>query len=121
MKLNHIDLQVNDVQETALFFERYFGFKLLTSRTATAVAVLHDEDGFSLVLQKLKNPTATYPEGFHIGFVQDDVMQVEAMFKKLKSAGTDVGESLIVNNRGTMFYFKLPSGILVEVSANKKM
>lgn len=121
MKLNHIDLHVTDVQETAQFLERYFGFKLLTSKTAQAIAVLNDGDGFSLVLQKLKNPSATYPEGFHIGFVQDDIQQVETLFQRLKDDGVDVGESIIVNNRGTMFYFYLPGGILTEVSASKKM
>jgi len=120
MKLNHIDLQVPDVQETAQFFERHFAFKLLTAPTAKNIAVLHDEEGFSLVLQKSKRQDEVYPEGFHIGFVLDDVEQVYSMFNRLKGEGVQVGE-VLVNNRGTMFYFKIPGDVLVEISANKKM
>jgi catechol 2,3-dioxygenase-like lactoylglutathione lyase family enzyme len=118
MKLNHIDLQVADVQETARFFETYFDFKLLTSASSNALAVLQGRDGFSLVLQKLKNPQAAYPEGFHIGFVLEDVEQVYKMFERLKLSGITLGE-VNKNNRGTMFYFNLPGGILTEVSSKK--
>ena len=117
MKLNHLDLQVSDVQTTAHFFERFFAFKMLTSSTLKSIAVLEGEGGFSLVLQKLKNPQAIYPEGFHIGFVLENVERVHALFHELKDQDIEVGDAVIVNNRGTMFYFKIPGGILTEVSA----
>ena len=121
MKLNHMDLQVNDVQETAKFLEKYFSFKLITSPTAKAIAVLHGETGFTLVLQKLKNPEEKYPSGFHIGFLQESPADVYEMFNRLKNDGIEVGESVQQNNRGTMFYFMLAGEILTEVGCNRKI
>ena len=56
MKLNHLDLQVPDVQHTARFFERYFDFEHTSNRASPAIAILSDRHGLVLVLQKLKDP-----------------------------------------------------------------
>ena len=52
MQLNHIDLQVPDVQEAAAFFERWFGFELTSNRDSPAIAILRGEGDFTLVLQR---------------------------------------------------------------------
>src|SRR3954451_621599 len=76
MKLNHLDLQVSDVQRTVDFFEKYFDLELRSSRTSPALAILSDRHGFVLVLQRRKHDAETYPEGFHVGFLVDDVETV---------------------------------------------
>ena len=48
MKLNHLDLQVSDVQRSVAFFE-HFTFQLRSSRTSPAIAIMDDGDGFVLV------------------------------------------------------------------------
>ena len=57
MKLNHLDLQVNDVQQTVTFFEDAFGFQLQSNRRSSSIAILSDGDGFVLVLQRKKSET----------------------------------------------------------------
>jgi len=115
MKLNHIDLHVGDVQRTAAFFERYFGFALRTSRTSPAIAILDDGDGFVLVLQRAKDDAYTYPDGFHVGFLVDDEEQVIAFQAAARRDGLDVSD-VDRNARGVMTYCRAPGGILVEVS-----
>lgn len=121
MKLNHIDLQVLDVQAAVLFFERCLGFSLQTSRTSPAIAILDDGDGFVLVLQRTQDGALpAYPEGFHIGCLVDTVEQVHAFHAKATLEGlapSDVQR----DNRGTRTYCKAPSDLLVEVSCRKSV
>ena len=115
MKLNHLDLQVADVQQTVTFFERYFDLELRTSRTSPALAVLSDRQGFVLVVQRRKHDGEAYPEGFHLGFLVDDVESVHAAHARAREGGLDVTD-VITNNRGVMIYCKAPDGYVVEVS-----
>lgn len=48
MSLNHLNLTVPDVQQTRDFFEKYFGFRLLSDQGN--LVVLSDESGFVLTL-----------------------------------------------------------------------
>ena len=118
MKLNHLDLQVPDVPETAAFFERHFGLRILGNRTSPALIILDDGHGFSLVLQRRREPQTGYPEGFHIGFLVEDVGEVIARREQITSAGVACGE-IIENGRGTMFYLTAPGGITVEVNCRR--
>jgi catechol 2,3-dioxygenase-like lactoylglutathione lyase family enzyme len=118
MILNHLDLQVSDVQAAVLFFERFFDFAMVTSRNSPAIAVLRGDGDFSLVLQRKKHAEETYPEGFHCGFLVQDVAIVERMHARLREAGTTVSD-IQTNNRGTMIYCHGPDGILVEVSCRR--
>lgn len=62
MHINHLDLQVDDVQATRVFFERYFGLTLQSNAASPAIAILTDENGFVLVLQKTKTPESVTPK-----------------------------------------------------------
>jgi catechol 2,3-dioxygenase-like lactoylglutathione lyase family enzyme len=119
MILNHLDLQVSDVQAAVLFFERFFDFSLVTSRSSPAIAVLRGDGDFSLVLQRKKRADEGYPEGFHCGFLVDDVATVERMHARLRGGGLTVSD-IQQNNRGTMIYCHGPDGILVEVSCRRR-
>lgn len=118
MRLNHLDLQVTDVQAMVLAFERHFGLVLQTSRTSPAIAIMSDGHGFTLVLQRKKNAGDAYPEGFHLGFLVDDVATVEARHAALRADGADVSD-IQRNGRGTMVYCRLGDGIVVEVSCRR--
>ncbi len=117
MHLNHLDLQVHDVQSTAAFFERHFGFRLQTSRTSPAIAILEGDGPFVLVLQRRKDETP-YPNDFHLGFLVPDVATVERMHAALVAEHADVS-AIDVNARGTMIYCR-HDGFLVEVSCRSK-
>lgn len=117
MKLNHLDLLVYDVSRSAAFFERYFGLCLRSNPSSPALAILTDESGFVLVLQRAE-PAAEYPKGFHLGFLLEDVSRVLALRDRALADGTPVSD-VIVNGRGTMVYLTAPEGYHVEVSCQK--
>ena len=114
MNLNHLDLQVFDVQASARFFERYFGLALRSNAGSPALAFLTDPSGFVLVLQRAKSEQP-YPEGFHLGFLVDGVDQVRQLHARAVADGLKVSD-VIVNGRGTMIYVTAPEGYYVEVS-----
>jgi catechol 2,3-dioxygenase-like lactoylglutathione lyase family enzyme len=118
LKLNHLDLQVSDVQASVLFFERSFGLALQSSRASPALAVLSDGEGFTLVLQRRKNDDERYPEGFHFGFLVDDIETVVAFHTRAREQGLDVSD-VIKNGRGTLVYCRAMDGIVVEVSCHR--
>jgi catechol 2,3-dioxygenase-like lactoylglutathione lyase family enzyme len=118
MRLNHLDLQVRDVPASIAYFERWFGLELRTNRDSAAIAVLTDGHGFVLVLQRAGEGEERYPEGFHIGFLLDDVESVRALQARARKGGAEVSD-VIVNGRGTLVYFTAPEGYRVEVSCQR--
>jgi catechol 2,3-dioxygenase-like lactoylglutathione lyase family enzyme len=115
VKLNHLDLQVADVPRAVTFFEEAFGFQLQSNRRSSAIAFLSDGDGFVLVLQRKKSETDRYPDGFHFGFLVDDVESVHAFHTRAHGLGLETSE-IIENGRGTQVYCSGPDGLLGEVS-----
>jgi catechol 2,3-dioxygenase-like lactoylglutathione lyase family enzyme len=116
VKLNHLDLQVPDVQRLAAFLEQHFDFERRSNDTSPALAILADRGGFLLVIQR-RRPDEAYPENFHIGFLVDDVDAVHAQHARLTAAGVDAVGAVSRNARGTMFYLRAPGDVLIEVSA----
>lgn len=117
MKLNHIDLQVPDVQEAAAFFERWFAFAHTSNRGSPAIAILRGVDGFSLVLQR-RGEGERYPESFHVGFLLDDEAEVLAFHARAREAGLAISD-VQRSGRGTLTYLRGPGEILVEVSCRR--
>lgn len=113
MHLNHVDLQVEDVQASATFFERFFGFAHTSNRGSPAIAILRGDDGFTLVLQR-RAEGERYPKGFHVGFIVGDEAIVVRMHDELAASGARVSD-VQKNGRGTMIYCH-HDGFLVEVS-----
>ena len=118
MKLNHLDLQVSDVQSLAGFLEQHFELERITNDRSPAIAILHDRAGFTLVIQRRRDDRP-YPEGFHIGFIQGDAATVHAHHARLTAAGLSLSP-IDVNARGTRFYLHAPGDILVEVSSPER-
>jgi catechol 2,3-dioxygenase-like lactoylglutathione lyase family enzyme len=115
MKLNHLDLQVADVPRAVTFFEEAFGFQLQSNRRSSAIAFLDDGEGFVLVLQRKKSDTDRYPDGFHFGFLVDDVETVHRFHANARVLGLETSD-MIENGRGTQVYVSGPDGLLAEVS-----
>ncbi|MEJ7598847.1 MAG: VOC family protein [Kofleriaceae bacterium] len=118
MQLNHLDLQVPDVQALATFLEQHFDLVRRSNDRSPAIAILADDAGFSLVIQR-RTDEAPYPEGFHIGFIQTTAVAVREHHARLVAAGVDTGP-VDVNARGTRFYLKVPGELLVEVSSPER-
>jgi len=117
MRINHLDLLVHDVTASAAYFVRHFGLQLQSNPTSPALAILTDEQGFVLVLQRMQE-RQPYPDGFHLGFLLDTVEEVHAMHARVAAEGAPVSE-VIVNGRGTMIYLTTPEGYRVEVSCQR--
>jgi catechol 2,3-dioxygenase-like lactoylglutathione lyase family enzyme len=119
MRLNHLDLQVPNVLSTAEFFERHFGFQVVSNRASPAIIILSGEGSFTLVLQRRRCDNESYPEGFHVGFIVDDEERVRDKHQQIRDYGIACSD-IITNNRGTMFYLSAPGGITVEVSCRSR-
>ena len=117
MQLNHLDLQVTDVQALAQFLVDHFELERHSNDRSPAIAILGDRAGFSLVIQRRKaGDDAPYPAGFHIGFIEPSAAAVRAHHARLAAAGVAIG-TVDRNARGTRFYLTAPGEILIEVSS----
>lgn len=123
MKLNHINLSVENVNETKDFFEKYFDFKCVDEKGDNVLAVLKGLDNFTLVLMSSsfnRDKSSEYPAAFHIGFLVDTKEEVMHQYAKLKNGNVPL-ENEPKNMRGIFgFYFIAPGKILVEVSTVSK-
>ena len=110
MKLNHLNLTVNDVNATREFLEKYFGLKTMDTR-GNSFAVLSDDNG--LVLTMMRGTEVSYPKTFHIGFIQESEERVNEINQLLKADGFDVAPPQRLH--GWTFYVEAPGGFTVEV------
>jgi len=116
MKLNHLDLHVTDLPTTRNFFETYFAFRCTYARSDLAMLV--DDGGFELAISNRSKAMAVqYPADFHIGFVVDDVAQVETVYEHIKEAGYAIPFELQKAGPSWAFQCIGPDGIHVEMRA----
>jgi catechol-2,3-dioxygenase len=117
MNLNHLNLTVTDVPETAKFLEKYFGMKNVGGNNK--MGFLSDDLGMVLTLTSMKvagEKEVKYPATFHIGFGQESEEQVNEINKRLKTDGFDVPPPSRQHGSWT-FYFRAPGGFTIEVLA----
>lgn len=112
MKLNHLNLTVTDVAATRKIFETYFGFTGSREVGNEKFALLFGEDGF--ILNLMRGAQVSYPETFHVGFVQESEERVNEINRQLKEDGFDVDPPRKFHG-GWTFYFRAPDGFLIEV------
>ncbi len=117
MKLNHVDLQVSDVDAAREFFETHFDLRCIYQRR-DELAMLEDESGFSLGVSNLfHSPPPTYPSDFHIGFILDRESDVRAQYERLREAGVEIRQELKVGGPNIFFTCVGPDSVMVEVRA----
>ena len=123
MKLNHINIPVNDVEEAKLFFEQYLDFTCIDVKGKHDLAILKGADGFTLVLMSHafnRNEINSFPSAFHIGFLLSTREEVMEQYNKLKTSDLAI-ENAPANMRGVFgFYFMAPGNILVEISSDQQ-
>jgi lactoylglutathione lyase len=113
MKLNHLNLTVTDVAETRKLFETYFGFTGLKEVGNEKFALLFGEDGF--VLNLMRGAQVSYPETFHIGFMQESEERVNEINQRLKDDGFDVEPPKSFHGAWTFYFRASGGGFLIEV------
>lgn len=116
MKLNHINLTVDDVSSAFDFFETYFGFQAVDDFPKNdKMAFMRGDDGFVLSLMNLQDDSeVSYPGMFHIGFIQESEEEVDAINERLRSAGFNIKPPRDFHGSYT-FYMKAPGGFTLEV------
>lgn len=116
MKLNHLNLSVGDVRETANFLQTYFGLRPMSQGAGNdRFVLLFDDNNLVLTLMKgSENAEVKYPPGFHIGFIQENEEKVNEINQRLKDAGFEVKPPRRFHGSWT-FYFNAPGGFLIEV------
>ncbi len=116
MKINHINLTVNDAQAARRFLEKYFGLISLPGTADDAMHVgLQDENGMVLTLMQGKQGLEIrYPKTFHIGFLQQGAERTTEIYNQLKNDGFDVKPPGYY--RGSELYFYTPFGFTIQVS-----
>jgi lactoylglutathione lyase len=111
MKLNHLNLTVSDVPGTSAFLGKYFGLQARGKGNAN-MAFLSDDNG--AVISVMKGADASYPETFHVGFIQESQERVNEIHQRLKNDGFDVNPPQKLHGSWT-FYFQSPGGFTIEV------
>ena len=119
MKLNHIDLQVSDVDAARAFFERFFYLRCRYQRQKQ-IAIFEDGTGLEFAVSNLFNsPPPSYPPDFHLGFVLEHSSDVRDAYDRLKAGGVAMKLDLGVQGPALVFTCLGPDNIPVEVRAPK--
>lgn len=114
MTLNHVNLAVADVPQLQAFLATYFGLRPL-GKASPALTVLRDDAGLVLTLSNFDRASqVSYPEHFHIGFVQESEAQVDALYAQLRADGVEASAPRRFHGSWT-FYLRAPGGLLIEV------
>jgi len=115
MKLNHINLTVNDVPAASKFLEKYFGCQSLDEgEPDSKFSALLDDDGMVITLMTGgKVSEVKYPRTFHIGFGQESEARVDEIYEQLKADGFAVEPPQ--RSHAWTFYVQAPGGFTVEV------
>lgn len=118
MQLNHLDLQVSDVQAARIFFESHFNLECEFQR-GSEIAFFRSDTGFSFGVSNPRGQAErpVYPPDFHIGFILDNAGQVEAAYERFKGAGVEVRSAPLVGGPNLYFVCVGPDGIPIEVRA----
>jgi catechol 2,3-dioxygenase-like lactoylglutathione lyase family enzyme len=119
MRLNHLDLQVSDVERRATFFERFLGLRCRYQRQKQ-IAIFENDAGFEFAVSNLfDSPPPAYPPDFHVGFVLEHSSEVRKIYDSLKAAGVAMKADLGVQGPAFVFQCLGPDNIPVEVRAPK--
>ncbi len=119
MRLNHIDVQVSDVEAARAFFERFFGLRCRYQQQKQ-IAIFESDTGLEFAVSNLFNsPAPTYPPDFHLGFVLENTSEVREVYDRVKAAGLAMKLELGVQGPALVFQCLGPDNIPIEVRAPK--
>jgi len=117
VKLNHVDLQVSNVDAAREFFEKHFGLHS-TYQRAGQLALLKDDAGLELGVSNLRGlPPPAYPADFHVGFVLDRADDVRNIYERLRDGGVRIKMDLREGGPNLFFMCEGPDGIPIEIRA----
>ncbi|OWY62923.1 hypothetical protein B7486_55830, partial [cyanobacterium TDX16] len=83
MRLVHLNLDVADLERSAVFYRRFFGFDGPPRTYPDGTVFLGDGNGFDLALHPGAPPRPPAPE-VHFGFRVDDADEVRGLLDRLR-------------------------------------
>ena len=113
MKLNHVNLTVDDVPAARAFLERHFGLRPYGEGQRN-FDVLFDDDLVLTLIGVGRSGTVSYPKTFDIGFIQPTEADVDDVDRRLREDGFAVDPPSRQHGAWT-FYFTAPGGFTIEV------
>lgn len=114
MKLNHVNLTVDDVPAARAFLEKYFGLRPLGQGQKNFDVLFDDDDLVLTLIGTGRAKPVSYPKTFHIGFIQPTEADVDKINRRIGDDGYEVDEPSRQHGAWT-FYFEAPGGFTVEV------
>jgi lactoylglutathione lyase len=114
MKLNHLNLSVNDVPAARRFLEKHFGLRPFGEGHKNFDVLIDDDDLVLTLIGVGRTKKVSYPQTFHIGFIQPTEADVDEINERLRADGFDVEPPSRQHGAWT-FYFEAPGGFTVEV------
>lgn len=111
--MNHFHFTTSEVEKTADFYTRFFGFR--TVKQLGKTRVLKNSSGFILALDE-GTETLPIPEASHIGFTCESDDRLAELFVKIKDNPENKASAIVRHgSRAAHFYCKDPSGNGIEV------
>jgi lactoylglutathione lyase len=114
MKLNHLNLTVDDVPAARAFLEKHFGLRPFGEGKKNFDVLFDDDDLVLTLIGAGRSKQVSYPETFHVGFIQATEDDVDRINERLRGDGVDVPPPSRQHGAWT-FYFTAPGGFTIEV------
>jgi lactoylglutathione lyase len=116
MKLNHVNLTVDDVPATRALLEKHFGMRPYGEGRRNFDVLFDDDDLVLTLIGAGRRNKVSYPQTFHIGFIQPSEKAVDEVNERLREDGFDIDPPSRQHGAWT-FYFEAPGGFTIEVLA----
>jgi len=114
MKLNHVNLTVDDVPAARRFLVEHFGLRPIDEGMKNFDVLFDDDDLVLTLIGAGRGKPVSYPSTFHVGFIQPTEARVDEINRQLRDDGFDVDPPSRQHGAWT-FYFTAPGGFTVEV------
>ncbi|MBA3301384.1 MAG: VOC family protein [Thermoleophilaceae bacterium] len=114
MKLNHVNLAVEDVPAARRFLVRHFGMRPAGEGHKNFDMLLDDGDLVLTLMGVGRSNAVDYPKTFHIGFIQPGEADVDAVHRRLEEDGFDI-EPPSRQHGAWAFSFQAPGGFRIGV------
>lgn len=122
MRLNHLDIHVEDIAATTEFLTRHFELKLREMRGKAGLAILDDDAGTEIVVSRPVEAFGGVDQAslgrvtYHLGFIQPERTDVDRLHRAISEDG--IADALTEPKEmrgGYLFYCLAPGRVLIEV------
>lgn len=116
--MNHLHVNVPNLDEAIRFYEHYFGFSRVFPESERIF--MKDSTGFLLALDPLGGDALPdFPKWFHFGICRDDPEWARGLYAQMKSDGVGLASELEENDHAAVFFCWAPGPYRFEIRGNK--